>query len=155
MVMTNAERQRAWRERHKGRPRGNAAAVAEIAALKARIAELERQATHTAPPDEDEPDPFLDLIRAHYLAGARAVAFGNGADSGAAADIRESAWSEFLQGDLPSWISVLGMAEDAGAKAWVDIFERLAREWAASLPPLPEPPPPEPQPTKRRRRVTA
>ena len=33
MALSNAERQRAWRERHKGEPRGNAKLMAELAAL--------------------------------------------------------------------------------------------------------------------------
>jgi hypothetical protein len=34
MALSNAERQRAWRERHKGKPRGNATLMAELAALR-------------------------------------------------------------------------------------------------------------------------
>ena len=34
MALTNAERQRAWRERHKGKPRGNATLMTELAALR-------------------------------------------------------------------------------------------------------------------------
>ncbi|MFL5282965.1 MAG: hypothetical protein ACJ8AW_18730 [Rhodopila sp.] len=38
---SNAERQRAWRLRHRGEPRGNAAMMAQLAALQARVAQLE------------------------------------------------------------------------------------------------------------------
>src|SRR4051794_10226029 len=49
MALSNAERQRAWRERHKGKPRGNARLMAELATLRARVAELEAAAAHQAP----------------------------------------------------------------------------------------------------------
>jgi hypothetical protein len=49
MALTNAERQRAWRERHKGKPRGNATLMTELAALRARVAEFEATAAHQAP----------------------------------------------------------------------------------------------------------
>jgi uncharacterized coiled-coil protein SlyX len=49
MALSNAERQRAWRERHKGEPRGNKALMAELAALRARVTELEATAAHQAP----------------------------------------------------------------------------------------------------------
>ena len=41
MALTNAERQRAYRERHRGEPRGNAAMMAQLAALQGRVAQLE------------------------------------------------------------------------------------------------------------------
>jgi len=41
MPQTNAERQRAYRARHRGEPRGNAAMMAELARLQARVAQLE------------------------------------------------------------------------------------------------------------------
>jgi len=41
MPLTHAERQRAWRERHRGEPRGNAAMKAQLAALQGRVAQLE------------------------------------------------------------------------------------------------------------------
>jgi hypothetical protein len=41
MPLTNAERQRAWRERHRGEPQGNEALMAQLAALQARVAQLE------------------------------------------------------------------------------------------------------------------
>jgi chromosome segregation ATPase len=44
MALSNAERQR-----HKGKPRGNAKLMAELATLRARVAELEAAATHRAP----------------------------------------------------------------------------------------------------------
>src|SRR3954466_679102 len=49
MALSNAERQRAWRERHKGKPRGNATLMTELAALRARVAEFEATAAHQAP----------------------------------------------------------------------------------------------------------
>jgi|SRR3954451_908369 hypothetical protein len=41
MPQTNAERQRAWRERHRGEPRGNTAMQAQLAVLQGRVAQLE------------------------------------------------------------------------------------------------------------------
>ena len=43
MPLTNAERQRAWRERHRGEPHGNKAMLAQMAALRARVAQLEAE----------------------------------------------------------------------------------------------------------------
>jgi hypothetical protein len=44
VALSNAERQRAWRERQKGKPRGNPALMTELAALRAHVAELEAAA---------------------------------------------------------------------------------------------------------------
>jgi hypothetical protein len=41
MPLTNAERQRIWRERHRGEPRGSKPLLAQLAALQARVAQLE------------------------------------------------------------------------------------------------------------------
>jgi hypothetical protein len=49
LALSNAERQRAWRERQKGKPRGNQALMAELAALRARVAELEAEARGNVP----------------------------------------------------------------------------------------------------------
>ena len=49
MALSNAERQRAWRERQKGKPRGNQALMAELAALRTRVAELEAGARGKPP----------------------------------------------------------------------------------------------------------
>lgn len=49
MALSNAERQRAWRERQKGQPRGNRALMTELAALRARVAELEAAAGSKPP----------------------------------------------------------------------------------------------------------
>jgi hypothetical protein len=38
MALTNAERQRAWRERNKGKPRGNKVLLDRLAALEAAVA---------------------------------------------------------------------------------------------------------------------
>ena len=38
MALTNAERQRAWRERHRGELRGNAALQARVAQLEVELA---------------------------------------------------------------------------------------------------------------------
>jgi hypothetical protein len=43
MAQTNAERQRAYRERHRGEPRGNAALQAQLAVLQGRVAQLEAE----------------------------------------------------------------------------------------------------------------
>ena len=50
MALSNVERQRAWRERQKGKPRGGARALmTELAALRARVAELEAGAGDKPP----------------------------------------------------------------------------------------------------------
>src|SRR3954465_13160740 len=49
MALSNAERQRAWRERHRGKPRGNATLMTELATLRAHVAELEATAAPRAP----------------------------------------------------------------------------------------------------------
>src|SRR4051794_40706378 len=41
MAQTNAERQRTYRERHRGEPRGNAAMQAQLAVLQGRVAQSE------------------------------------------------------------------------------------------------------------------
>jgi hypothetical protein len=41
MPQSNAERQRAWRARHRGEPQGNKAMQVKLAALQARVAQLE------------------------------------------------------------------------------------------------------------------
>ena len=43
MPLTPAECQCAWRERHRGEPRGNAVLLAQLAALHARVAQLEAE----------------------------------------------------------------------------------------------------------------
>lgn len=43
MPLTTAERQRIWRERHRGEPRGNRAMLAQLATLQARVAQLETE----------------------------------------------------------------------------------------------------------------
>ena len=50
MALSNAERQRAWRERHKGEPRGNKALLAHCAALQARVVQLEAELAARPPP---------------------------------------------------------------------------------------------------------
>jgi len=45
----NRRRQQAWRARHQGKPRGNKVLIAELAALRARVAELEAAAAHRTP----------------------------------------------------------------------------------------------------------
>jgi hypothetical protein len=50
MALTNAERQRAWRERHRGEPRGNKALTAKLAALQARVVQLEAELATRPPP---------------------------------------------------------------------------------------------------------
>jgi hypothetical protein len=49
LALSNAERQPAWRERQKGKPRGNQALMTELAALQARVAELEAAAGSKPP----------------------------------------------------------------------------------------------------------
>jgi hypothetical protein len=49
MALSNAEWQRAWQERHRGEPRGNARLMAELVTLRARVAELEATAAYRAP----------------------------------------------------------------------------------------------------------
>lgn len=42
----NRRRQQAWRARHQGKPRGNKVLMAELAALRTRVVELEAAAAH-------------------------------------------------------------------------------------------------------------
>jgi hypothetical protein len=49
VAVSKAECHRAWRERHKGEPWGIKALMAELAALLARVAELEAVVAHQAP----------------------------------------------------------------------------------------------------------
>jgi chromosome segregation ATPase len=45
----NRRRQQAWRARHQGKPRGNKVLMAELAAFRTRVAELEAAAAHRTP----------------------------------------------------------------------------------------------------------
>jgi len=45
----NRRRQQAWRIRHQGKPRGNKVLMAELAALRTRVAELEAAAARRIP----------------------------------------------------------------------------------------------------------
>jgi chromosome segregation ATPase len=51
----NRRRQQAWRTRHQGKPRGNKVLMAELAALRTRVAELEAAAAHRTPVVELRP----------------------------------------------------------------------------------------------------
>jgi hypothetical protein len=55
MPLTNAERQRLWRERHRGEPRGNAAMLAELAAIQARVAQLSAELAARPKPAPGKP----------------------------------------------------------------------------------------------------
>jgi hypothetical protein len=48
-----------------------------------------------------------------------------------------------------TWLDLVEIAQDAGQRDALEIFERRAREWHAALPPHREPEAPQPQ--KRRR----
>jgi hypothetical protein len=50
MALSNAERQRVWRERHKGESRGTKALLAQCAALQARVVQLEAELAVRPPP---------------------------------------------------------------------------------------------------------
>ena len=43
MVLSNADRQRLWRERHRDEPRGNKVLLTQLAALQAFVAQLEAE----------------------------------------------------------------------------------------------------------------
>src|SRR5690348_16824361 len=43
MTLSNTERQRIWRERHRGEPRGNKVLLDKLAALEARVVQLEAE----------------------------------------------------------------------------------------------------------------
>ena len=72
MALSNAERQRAWRERHKGKPRGNVRLMAELAALRAEIAALTQErddlAESLAQVEAYQPE-ILNVAAALALAG--------------------------------------------------------------------------------------
>jgi hypothetical protein len=57
LALSNAERQRAWRERQKGKPRGTRPLMTELAALRARVAELE--AAELVKPAADAAAPLV------------------------------------------------------------------------------------------------
>src|SRR5690348_5943170 len=59
MPQTNAERQRAWRKRHRGEPRGNPAMQADLARLQGRVAELEAELVATSPAGSRAPSGQL------------------------------------------------------------------------------------------------
>ena len=64
--------------------------------------------------------------------------------------LRDAALSELETTAKPlSWIDILDLAEGAGERAVLKIFERMAGEYVASLPP----PPPSPPPKRARRAV--
>ena len=65
MPQTNAERQRAWRERHRGEPRGNKAMMMQLALLHARVARLEAELAAVPPAGSRAPSGRL---REAYLA---------------------------------------------------------------------------------------
>jgi len=48
MALSTTERQRIWRERHRGEPRGNEAMMAQLAALHVRVAQLDAELATTA-----------------------------------------------------------------------------------------------------------
>jgi hypothetical protein len=69
MVMSNAERQRIWRERHRGEPRGNKTLMTQLAALQARVAQLEigREPSRGHRP-QPAPGKPADRLREAYTA---------------------------------------------------------------------------------------
>jgi hypothetical protein len=62
---TNTERQRAWRERHRGEPRGNKAMQVQLAALQGHVAQLEVKLAATP---SAEPRAPSGRLREAYLA---------------------------------------------------------------------------------------
>jgi hypothetical protein len=105
MALTNAERQRAWRERHRGKPRGNATLMTELATLRARVAESEATAVHQAPVVELTPQ-------------ARRLRAELAAHCGRNATIWPRVWRR-LRPIKPGILNV--------AKAWLAAIDRTAR----------------------------
>jgi hypothetical protein len=68
MPQTNAERQRAWRARHRGKPWGNKAMMDQLAVLQAHVAQLEVE--HSLAPSVEPRAPSGSLLEA-YLAVRR------------------------------------------------------------------------------------
>jgi hypothetical protein len=147
MPVSNAERQRRYIARLKAAAAASApveiGAADDVADLQAQVARLEAAlaVALSSPADEmaaeyeeEEHDGFLDLVRAHYRKGAEVLASRFSDTHSVADDLRASAWSIFLEGKPLSWVDVLDMAEEAGAKAWVDIFRREASQWDARQP---------------------
>src|SRR4051794_19003467 len=63
MALTNAERQARWRERHRGEPWSNKALMAQLAALQARVTQLEAELT-SRPQQVPRKSPGRDVVAA-------------------------------------------------------------------------------------------
>lgn len=109
MAMSNAERQKRFRQRQ-----------AE------KLARIKEPATN----EDGEGAEMLDLIRAHFMAGATR-AFNTIANAGQVLDARlEVQALHCIDADRPlSWIDVLNLAEAEGERRWSQHFERLAYEY--------------------------
>src|SRR3954469_12274140 len=104
MALSNAERQRAWRERHRGKPRGNAKLMTELVTLRARVTESEATAAHQA--------PVVELTPQARRLWAEMAALRKERD-----DLAESLAQ--IEAYQPGILNV--------AKAWVASIERTAR----------------------------
>ncbi|MFL5252762.1 MAG: hypothetical protein ACJ8AI_07690 [Rhodopila sp.] len=65
MALSNVERQRIWRERHRGEPRGNKVLMTQLAALQARVDQLEADQAARPQPAPTKP---TDRLRKTYAA---------------------------------------------------------------------------------------
>lgn len=129
MALTNAERQKRYRQRLK------AAAARSIEA------------------DGGGDEVGRELLVGQYFAAGRELLARYLNEESASARLAAEAIDEFLEKADLTWLDLVDILQEAGQKAAVDIFERRYTEWRASLPPPPPPPAP-PEPKKRRKRVT-
>jgi hypothetical protein len=63
MALTSTERQRLWRDRHRGEPRGNKVLMAQLTALQAHVAQLEAELAARPRPAPRKP-PGQDAVAA-------------------------------------------------------------------------------------------
>ena len=88
MPQTNAERQRAWRERHRGEPRGNKAMMMQLALLHARVARLEAELAAVPPAGSRAPSGRLREAYLAVRAGTKPTGRTPPADRGLRAGLR-------------------------------------------------------------------
>ena len=136
MPLTNAERQKRYRQRLMGLARSATAPILPVpvkadqdpefgSSLRAEIARLEEEvarlnATAVQPPDDNEDAAFIELLKRCYAGGAMRLLEHNGAfDREEPADIMDIAChlvADELAKDPCTALDLIGAAEDAGER---------------------------------------
>lgn len=129
MGMTNAERQKRFRERR-----------------KQEGLRLKYQASNASDDDTTNAE-FLELINQYYRAGVMQLVEEIGASPGVGVELARIAAEQVIDRHV-SWLDVLNLAKKEGLEAACAAFDQVARDHEANRP-KPEAPQP-PQPTKRR-----